>query len=222
MDKDESYVPVENESARHPMSHDRTKEESESGGPMDKVIDRFTNSIELAIRYLMTGFVVGFAVWMSCSRPDEFTEWAVEKPELTGIAALAAGFTAFIIYRLFFWIFADGLFWFFKVSAPALYRHPGPGYHAPFADFLIWRYSGVLKEQLSGYLTYRWSVVHFVIVSASVLGFASLLSAPTARVAGYAPYVEFGSVVTFVLAIWQFHFLLRVERELCRTTKKPS
>ena len=170
----------------------------------------------------MTGVVI-CALFIACRSdwPCQI-ELAEGHAEVAGLIVVVVGFLAFIMYRMIAWQLMDGVFWIGKQSAPALYSTwswTNPGYDNPYAEFLLWRYSKKLTEPLSGYLTYRWSVVHFMIVSSAALIASFFIAQTGSPVDEYKIYVFVAGIIFGLLALLQFWFLMRVERELCRKTK---
>ena len=198
------------------------KEKPGSGGAVEKAIDKFTSSIELVIRYFMTGAAICAVAYISFAEPQSqlVDPWNLPL-EGAGIVALSVGFCVFTIYRVTLWVFADGVFWLIGSSAPNLFTLKKPlSYDKPYAHFLLWRYSDALPESLGGYLTYRWSVVHFSIVSAIAVLVASYLCADASLLHSHRCLVRLLAIVCMLLGLQQFWFLMRVERELCSLTKK--
>jgi hypothetical protein len=199
------------------------KKEPNSGSVLDKAIDRLVNNIDLLIRYLMTGIVVSAALLASRADGLDLLEIFAAHPELSGVAVITIGFCAFTLYRVIAWAILDGFFWLTKQSAPSIFTaKKACGYHAPFAKFVEWRYSGKVSDGLGGYLTYRWAVIHFLLVSTTSIAIASYISQCGSWLHTYANRAPYLASPFFCLALWQFWFLLRVERELCRKDNPPA
>lgn len=173
-------------------------------------------SIELVIRYLVSGAAVYAIYVLSVADTAARLTWVQNHLPLAAFIATAAGFVAYSFYRATFWIIGDGVGWLLGLSAPSLVRKDSKLYAAAYAEFLEWRRDPGLHAPLSNYLHYRWAVVHFLYI----LGFAllhSLVWREAQSVIDQWPRYA-GVVMAGALGIstWQASFLFRVERELFR------
>lgn len=188
---------------------------------MDKLI-LLISSVEAAVRYLLSGAVIA-AIWvLSVNNPRPIAQWALSNQVATALCVVLIGFTAFSIYRLILWVVGDAIAWKFKASAPAEYREKGISYARPYAEFLRWRHSEDLPQSLSGYLTYRWSVAHFAVVSGLAGLIAALCGESNSILANFRYLVLLASLVIATFGCIQISFLYRVERELCRDRRPPK
>lgn len=185
---------------------------------MDKLIS-LVSSLEAAIRYLLSGAVIA-TIWMtSLNDPWAILQLALSNQVPAALCVAVIGFTAFSIYRLFLWVVGDFIAWICKASAPTLFFEEGVRYPKPYANFLRWRHSEDLPQSLSGYLTYRWSVAHFAIVS-GLAGFIAALSGQSnSIIVDLRCGVLIVSLIVAAFGFLQISFLYRVERELCRDRK---
>lgn len=197
------------------------KKQKISGIPY-KALDRLANNIDLLIRYLMTGIVVSATLLASRADGPDLLKAFSSNPELSGVAVISIGFCAFTLYRVIAWTLLDGFFWLAEQSAPAIFtKKKRCGYHAPFAKFVDWRYSGKVSDGLGGYLTYRWAVIHFLLVSTTSIEIAAHNSECGSWLHKHAGEACYLVLPFFCLAFWQFWFLLRVEKELCKKDNPP-
>lgn len=180
---------------------------------MDKLAGLISN-LELFIRYLLSGVAVYAIYLLSLCNPSPHIEWIGEQPVLAAFFAGAAGFAAYSLYRIIFWVVGDGAAWLTGISAPSLDRGESKLYHGPYASFLLWRYKSGFDEALNGYLHYRWAVVHFTYIVTFALWFAIVNHEPHSLVEQWLCYAVTSSAILFVTAVWQTSFLFRVEREL--------
>lgn len=185
---------------------------------MDKVLS-LISSVEAAIRYLLSGAVIAVLALLSVDDPGTFVAWGVANQAIAALCVLFGGFTAFSIYRLILWTIGDCIAWQFGLSAPTLYPSAGDRYARPYSRFLRWRHSDDLPQSLSGYLNFRWSVAHFVNVSA-LAGFVAAYFAQSQSIIGSKEIATVViSLLIFAFGVFQVAFLYRVERELCRDRK---
>lgn len=182
---------------------------------MDKLIS-LVSSFEAAIRYLLSGAVIAVIWALSLNNPWPIAQWALSNQIAAASCVVLVGFTAFSIYRLVLWIIGDAIAWKFKASAPAEFFEKGVSYARPYAKFLRWRHSEDLPQSLSGYLTYRWSVAHFAVVSGLAGLVAALCGQSNSLVVDLRYSVLLASLGIAAFGCFQISFLYRVERELCR------
>lgn len=181
---------------------------------MDKLMS-LISSLEAVIRYLLSGAVIATMFVMSLNESRIIFQWALSNQVPTALCVALIGFTAFSLYRLFLWTVFDFIAWKFNASAPALFPVEGVSYAKPYAKFLRWRHSKDLPQSLSGYLTYRWSVAHFAVVS-GLAGLGAALSGQSDSViVDLQCWVLLGSISVVAFGFWQIYFLYRVEKELC-------
>lgn len=189
------------------------------------LIEKAISSLELAIRYLLTGAVVAVLFVFRLSDYKGILSIAESNEVTTTLVVVLVGMATFSIYRIFFWTAGDFIAWKLKWSAPSLHESSNRCYDGPYTKFLWWRHEGCLTDRISDYLTYRWSVAHF----ASISGIALLLEILTAEtgshIANYACVVVVCGFLLLALGLWQCSFLWRVERNLQKdgyTTKTSS
>jgi hypothetical protein len=188
---------------------------------MGKLIS-LVSSLEAAIRYLLSGALIA-VIWMiSLNDPWTILQMALSNQVPAGLCVALIGFTAFSIYRLFLWVVGDFIAWKCKASAPILFFEEGVSYPKPYTKFLRWRHSEDLPQSLSGYLTYRWSVAHFAVVSGLTGLFASLAGQSNSVMVDLRCWVLPVSLSVAAFGLWQISFLYRVERELCRDCKPTA
>lgn len=185
---------------------------------MDKLIS-LVSSLEAAIRYLLSGAVIATILVMSLNDPRTIFQWALSNQVPTALCVALIGFTAFSIYRLVLWVVFDFIAWKLNASAPAEFFVEGVSYAKPYAKFLRWRHSEDLPQSLSGYLTYRWSVAHFALVSGLAGLVAALSGQSNSVIVDLRCWVLLVSFSVAAFGFWQISFLYRVERELCRDRK---
>lgn len=179
-------------------------------------LTKLISTIEIAIRYLLTGTVISVITILSINEYQSLTDWAV-KNELVATAAITAvGFISFTFYRLALWIVMDAIAWKLRWSVPSLLYTNGIAYDEPYAFFLKWRYSGAINHELSGYLAFRWAAAHFVSVSGLALCFASLFNQEASLLSAYTILARALGLIFLILGLWQCAFLYRVERNLYR------
>lgn len=182
---------------------------------MDKLIS-LVSSLEAAIRYLLSGAVIATIWVMSLNDPWTILQLALSNQVPTALCVALIGFTVFSIYRLVLWVVFDFIAWKLNASAPAEYSVDGVSYAKPYAKFLRWRHSEDLPQSLSGYLTYRWSVAHFALVSGLAGLVAALIGQSNSVMVDLRCWVLPASLIVAVFGLRQIFFLYRVERELCR------
>nr|WP_143023863.1 hypothetical protein [Pseudomonas benzenivorans] len=185
-------------------------------------LTKLISTIEIAIRYLLTGAVVSAVVTLSCAEYWRWFAWAAENEAMTAIIVTAVGFVAFTLYRLVLWTAGDAIAWKLGWSVPSLLHRNGKAYDEPYAHFLKWRYSGAVGDALGGYLAFRWAVAHFASVSGVTLFAASLLNQEASWVSEYAVSIGVLGVACFSLGFWQCAFFYRVERNLCSSMPQPK
>lgn len=175
------------------------------------------STIEVAIRYLLTGAVVSAVGALSMSDYYHWFAQAAKNETAAAAVITVSGFVAFTSYRLVLWTLGDALAWKAGWSAPSLLHRKGVAYDRPYAHFLQWRYSGDINDALGGYLTLRWAVAHFASVSGFALLLASFLHQDTSWVSAHYVLVCSVGSASFGLGLWQCAFFYRVERDLCNT-----
>lgn len=176
---------------------------------------------ESAIRYLLSGFVVTGVSLLSLANPKPIFAYGTENP-LIAIAGIGAvGFVAFSIYRLAAWSLFDGAAFLSRLSAPAVER-TNLFYSEPYSKFLLWRFHSDFGKEIGGYLTYRWSVAHFSMVTAISLISCKFVHSQNSLIHPHSSEACWAGVIIFAFALWQISFLFRVERSLYIRTKKES
>jgi hypothetical protein len=185
---------------------------------MDKLIS-LVSRLEAAIRYLLSGAVISTIWTISLNDPWTILQLALSNQVLAGFCVALIGFTAFSIYRLLLWVIGDYIAWKCKASAPILFFEEGVSYPKPYTKFLRWRHSEDLPQSLSGYLTYRWSVAHFAVVSGLIGLLGTLAAQSNSVMVDLRCWVLPASLFVAAFGLWQISFLYRVERELCRDHK---
>lgn len=180
---------------------------------MDKLAG-LISSIELSIRYLLSGVVVYAIYLLGLFDPSAHIEWVDKQPLLAAFVAGAVGFTAYSLYRILFWVVGDSAAWWLRLSAPSLDRNRSWLYHGAYARFLLWRRKSSFDEALNGYLHYRWAGVHFTYIVTLALWVALVYRENDSLIAQWQYHVLVGSATLFVVAVWQSSFLFRVERAL--------
>lgn len=185
-----------------------------------ETLTKLISTIEIAIRYLLTGIVVSTIATLSFSGYHQIIDWAIKNELIAAAIITAAGFTSFTFYRLLLWIVGDAIAWKLGWSVPSTLHTKGLAYDEPYAFFLKWRYSGVINTELSGYLAFRWAAAHFVSVSGMTLLIASVLNQEASYLSAHS--ILFGVMGGFslMLGLWQCAFLYRVERDLCRNMSR--
>lgn len=178
---------------------------------------RLISTIEVAIRYLLTGAVVSAVMIFSSAEYLNGLAWVAENETMTAIIVTAIGFIAFTFYRLLLWTVGDAIAWKLGWSAPSLLHRKGKAYDEPYVHFLKWRYSGAINDALGGYLSFRWAVAHFASVSGITLFLASFLNQDASLVSAYPVIIRAFGIACSSLGFWQCSFLYRVERNLCRS-----
>lgn len=181
-----------------------------------ETLTKLISTIEIAIRYLLTGIVVSTVATLSTSEYHHLINWAVKNELVAAAIITAAGFASFRFYRLLLWIIGDAAAWRFGLSVPSILRTNGLSYDEPYAFFLKWRYSGEINNELSGYLTFRWAAAHFVSISGAALLIASLLNQEASFFSEHTKFIGATGVISLTLGLWQCAFLYRVERDLCK------
>ena len=178
-------------------------------------LTKLISTIEVAIRYLLTGAVISTIVTLSNTEYCHWIAWAAENELIAAAIVTVVGFVSFTFYRLVLWMIGDAIAWKLGWSVPSLLHTNGRAYDEPYTFFLKWRYSGAINAGLSGYLAFRWAVAHFISVSGTALFFASLLNQESSFVSAHATLVGALGITCFILGLWQCAFLYRVERNLC-------
>jgi len=188
---------------------------------MDRLLGLLAN-LEAAIRYLLTGVVVG-AVWLAAQTdPGPSVAWALMNKSAALGAVLASGFLSFVLYRLIFWAVGDYVAWWSGASAPVVLKRKGGHYPEALARFLVWRYSENVKDSLSGYLTYRWAISHFAVVSAVALVVGLYYRKDGSFLGAHCTAIGWVAGICFVFGLFQCWLLFCVERELFRADAKPA
>lgn len=182
---------------------------------------KLISSLEIAIRYLLTGAVVSVLVVLSTEKSTAVFSSAATHLAASAFVVTTSGFAAFTVYRLLFWFVGDAIAWHFGLSAPCVFEGRN-GYDEPYAQFLRWRHSDKVVEALGGYLTYRWAVAHFVSLTGASLVLSSMLSQPASPISQHSCAVAISGLVLWALGIWQSFFFYRVERNLCREDQKDA
>lgn len=185
-------------------------------------ISKIVTSLEVAIRYLLSGAVVSTLVAMSHTEYPLVLIFVAKEPLIATILVSIVGFIAFTLYRLIMWTVADFIAWKAGWSAPSLLDYEGCWYEKPYVYFLKWRYSGEISDQLHGYLTFRWSVAHFVCLSGISMILATLLSQHGSPIEKYCGLIFSGGLVILALGLWQVFFFFRVERSLCEDSRNSD
>nr|WP_143023919.1 hypothetical protein [Pseudomonas benzenivorans] len=185
-------------------------------------LTKLISTIEIAIRYLLTGTVISAIAILSINEYQSLTDWAVKNELVAAAAITAVGFVSFTLYRLALWIVLDAIAWKLRWSVPSLLHTNGMTYDEPYAFFLKWRYSGTINHELSGYLAFRWAAAHFVSVSGLALCFASLLNQEASLLSAHAILARALGLIFLILGLWQCAFLYRVERNLYRSLPQPQ
>ena len=185
-------------------------------------LTKLISTIEIAIRYLLTGTVISAVATLSTNEYQGLTNWAVTNELVAAAAITAVGFASFTFYRLALWIVMDAIAWKLRWSVPSLLHTNGITYDEPYAFFLKWRYSGAINHELSGYLAFRWAAAHFVSISGLALFIASLLNQEASFLSAHAILARVLGFIFLILGLWQCAFLYRVERNLYRSLPQPQ
>lgn len=180
-----------------------------------ETLTKLISTIEIAIRYLLTGIVVSTVATLSISEYHHLINWAIKNELVAAAIITAAGFASFTFYRLLLWIIGDAIAWKFGWSVPSTLHTNGLAYDEPYAFFLKWRYSGAINNELSGYLAFRWAAAHFVSISGMTLLIASLFNQEASYLSAHTIFVGVMGGICLTLGLWQCAFLYRVERNLC-------
>lgn len=174
------------------------------------------SSIELAIRYLLSGVAITAIYLFSLSEENLKIKWdqicKCQAPAL--FLAVALGFAVFTLYRILYWVIGDCIAWRANASPPSLDRCKPFGIHFAFAKFLLWRRTDNTSEKISGYLHYRWAVVHFTFIFALALAFYSIHCEPDSLMENWQYCAGIASLIFIIAALRQSCFLFRVERAL--------
>lgn len=199
------------------MSENNGKEEATVGGSS---FESLTNSIEVVIRYFMTGVAICSAIYLSQHELPAFSKTFCESYQLAVGIALVVGFFSFAIYRVISWHIID--YWAWKSGLSALVHFPAGDdkYCAsgPFAGFLLWRYKDSIPRSLGGYLTFRWSMIHFLIITSLSWLVATFTATSTSFIGAHQGYICSSALIIFGFSWRQFVYLLKVERDLCKKT----
>lgn len=67
-------------------------------------LTKLISTIEIAIRYLLTGAVISAATVLSTAEYRYFISWATENELIAAVAITTVGFIAFTFYRLVLWV----------------------------------------------------------------------------------------------------------------------
>jgi hypothetical protein len=191
---------------------------------MEKLLE-LIKSIELAIRYLLSGAAIVAVYLLGLSDPVQCLGWISDHEAITGFITIAIGFAAYSIYRLAFYVFGDCLAWRRGWSAPAIDRTLS--YPEAYAKFLLWRQGGdsrdnkILERHLDRYLNYRWAVVHFSFILAGTLIFALVNAESGSFIRTWRGWEVSLLVllICLICAIHQCRFLFQLERNLYKGAK---
>ncbi len=197
------------------------------------------HTTEQAIRHLLSGFVVTAVSLLSIANPKPIFVFGTENPiiALTGIGVV--GFLVYSIYRIASWAIIDCIAFYLGLSAPAVERPKKPGkkgspdfvkrvrewlaflsYSDPYALFLLWRYESNSGEKIDGYLSYRWAVAHFAMITAISLLISKCRHSPESLIDPYSRAAFWIGLIVLAIALWQIAFLFRVERSLYKRSKE--
>lgn len=189
---------------------------------MAETLAKLVGSIERALRYVLSGFVLSALVLFSMRQVPQ----AVSELQENLLAALfivaMLGFGAFTVYRLILWTLLDYIAWKCKWSAPSIEKVDGRSYAELYARFLLWRHDPALNQSLSGYLTYRWSAAHFVTLSGIVAVVVAPLAQAGSLVARYYLVVLIAGIASIGIGLWQLVFLFRTEKALRKGTSQGT
>jgi hypothetical protein len=185
-------------------------------------LTKLISTIEIAIRYLLTGAVISAATVLSTAEYRYFISWGTENELIAAVAITTVGFIAFTFYRLVLWVIGDAIAWKRGWSVPSLLHTNGRTYDKPYAFFLEWRHSGAINDSLSGYLAFRWAVAHFASISGIALLAASLSNQEASYLSSHAISIGIFGFICTTLGLWQCAFLYRVERNLCSNMPTPN
>jgi len=177
----------------------------------------FINSLEQAIRYLLSGTTVFTILLLRLKDMSTYIGWLESHPLITAFGIIALGFTTYTIYRMIFYVVGDGIAFLLRQSAPYIMKETGDSpfnYARPYAKFLLWRHGESKIKRVSGYLSYRWAMTHFTLIVAFMLQFALCTYETHSIIDRCLPIVQGITIICFVIGIWQVSFLFRVEREL--------
>lgn len=123
-------------------------------------LTKLISTIEIAIRYLLTGTVISAIATLSTNEYQGLINWAVKNELVAAAAITAVGFASFTFYRLALWIVMDAIAWKLRWSVPSLLHTNGITYDEPYAFFLKWRYSGAINHEqsiMSSVATWRFA-----------------------------------------------------------------
>lgn len=203
------------------MAENKDSEENDKGIGVGKVLD-VVSSIEAAIRYLLTGISLWIIAAGGLERPDCLFDWVQDHQTVAGALIVASGFAAFSFYRLIFWVGGDLVSWWTGQSAPSLFGKRYGFYDQPYTKFLEWRHSKKVTASLGGYLTYRWSVAHYSVITAVTLWIWCVVAAQPSLINTHPCVAFWIATGMFIIGVWQQWFLFRVERDLCRRSGHPE
>lgn len=187
-------------------------------------IANIISSLETAIRYLLTGATVVVIAVLSRDDYGGFLAWGVFHPQSTLLASAFAGFLAFTVYRMAFWVVGDGIGFIFGWSAPSanFLEELGCRYDKRYAVFLEWRQSVDSKASYNGYLSYRWAAAHYCLLTSICLFAAGCLSSPGSWIKNHDCGVLSTGLGLLILGSAQVFFLFLVERTLFERWKKEE
>ena len=189
---------------------------------MSEAVAKVVGTVEGALRYILTGFVLSGLVLSSFQQIPTAIRDLPDDPLPALFVVAMIGFAAFTVYRLVAWTLLDYAAWKLGLSVPSLQTRKGWSYAEPYARFLRWRYDPSFNERLSGYLTYRWAAVHFCMFSGIAAVVTALMSQAGSPLSRHCAVVSLAGAVLVVIGISQTCFLFRTEKALCKDVSRDA
>lgn len=181
------------------------------------------NSLEHAIRYLLSGTAVFTILLLRLKDISTYIGWLESHPIITAFGIIALGFTVYTIYRMIFYVVGDGIAFQCGISAPCEIKNEDDSsrwnYALPYAKFLLWRHGKTKIAIVSDYLRLRWAMTHFTLIVAFMLSFALCTYEAYSIIDQCLQIVQGITIICFIVGFLQAYFLFRVERELYKKDK---
>jgi len=179
---------------------------------MDK--ESLFNSIEKAFRYLVPGFIFLVLARAACpSLVKQLLSVSDFGKIEYAIAVPSIGMVTYAVHRLLYWVtFEYLLFRCFKVPATRLYSNFYPD---ALADFFVARQE-TIKDPLSGYLYYRFAVLHQCLMLAEMFLVFSLVQEVSSHFAKAQPWIAYAAGALWILSFIHFVQMLLAEKTLLK------